>query len=217
MLSTGCLSITKLKGVTNWKALPWYLGWRYQPLKGCVNNPKGVTKGELLKLKNFVTLIHLTGNTDKKQSKRNCSSTKPAQETNLNGKVISTKRSWPVSRELPTHILFFLFNQNRFASVKTTKQDQKKKRIEIEQNEHQSTSRSPNLHWNEFTGFFVCFIWLCFTESHLQYILLCFLQFRHLFSSSFNNLLRVALQDFYFGLTTEAKRCSWNSFPILIS
>ena len=72
------------------------------------------TKGELLKRKNFVTLIHPTTNTNKKQSKRNCSSIKPAQESNLNGMVISSKKSSPVSRELPnSYTIFFLFNQKQ--------------------------------------------------------------------------------------------------------
>lgn len=108
------------------------------------------TKGELLKRKNFVTLIHPTTNTNKKQSKRNCSSTKPAEESNLNGMVISSKRSSLVSRELPNSytIFFFLIKKRqspiggKFASAKTKKQNppkkkRKEKRIE---NEHQSTS-----------------------------------------------------------------------------
>ena len=81
---------------------------------------KTKTKGELLKRKNFVTAIHLTTNTNK---------------YNLRENLNSSKRSSPVSRKLPTHILFFLFNQKRqspigekFASAKTKKQDRKKKR-----------------------------------------------------------------------------------------
>ena len=108
------------------------------------------TKGELLKRKNFVTQIHPTTNTNKKQSKRNCSSTKPAQESNLNGMVFSSKRSSPVSRELPNSYTIFSFFNNRqspiggkFACAKTKKQNppkKKEKRIENEQIEHQSTS-----------------------------------------------------------------------------
>lgn len=179
---------------------------------------KTKTKGELLKRKNFVTLIHPATNTNKKQSKRNCSSTKPAQESNLNGMVISSKRSSPVSRELPnSYTIFFFLIKNRqspigdkFASAKTKKQNPpKKKKRELKMNklsinQHQHCS---NLHWNKFTVY-VQLIRLHFTKCHLQSTLLCFLQFRHLFSSSFNNLLRVVLQDFYFGLTTEAERRS---------
>ena len=112
---------------------------------------KTKTKGELLKRKNFITLIHPTTNTNKKQSRRNCSSSKPAQESNLNGMVISSKRSSPVSRELPnSYTVFFFLIKNRqspiggkFASAKTKKQNppkKKGKRIENEQIEHQSTS-----------------------------------------------------------------------------
>ena len=55
---------------------------------------KTKTKGELLKRKNFVTAIHLTTNTNK---------------YNLRENLNSSKRSSPVSRKLPTPILFFSF------------------------------------------------------------------------------------------------------------
>ena len=53
------------------------------------------TKRKLLAKHKDCYLKQLLTKTNKKQTKRSCSSTKPAQESNFNGKVISLKRHSP--------------------------------------------------------------------------------------------------------------------------